>query len=95
MSLLGGLVDFGRFLFDLEWVYPPAIPASAVFAGALGVAIVRYRLMSVSVLGKRVLLYAVTWAAMTPAVLVAFGLVDEVLPRLTRGGQLSLICSAR
>ena len=82
VSLLGGLVDFGRFLFDLEWIYPPAIPASAVFAGALGIAIVRYRLMSVSVLGKRVLLYAVTWAAMTPAVLVAFGLVDEVLPRI-------------
>jgi signal transduction histidine kinase/CheY-like chemotaxis protein len=82
VSLLGGLVDFGRFLLDLEWVYPPAIPASAVFVVALGVAIVRYRLMSVSVLAKRVLLYAVTWAAMTPATLVAFGLVDEVLPRI-------------
>jgi signal transduction histidine kinase/ActR/RegA family two-component response regulator len=82
ISLLGGLVDFGRFLLDMEWLYPPAIPASAVFAVALGVAIVRYRLMSVSVLGKRILLYAVTWAAMTPAVLAAFRLVDEVLPRI-------------
>ena len=82
VSLLGGLVDFGRFLFDVEWIYPPAIPASAVFTVALGVAIVRYRLMSMSVLAKRVLLYAVTWAAMTPAALFTFGLVDRVLPRI-------------
>ena len=78
VSLLGGLIDFGRFLFDMEWVYPAGVPASGVFALALGVAIVRYRLMSVSALGRRALLYALTWTATAPALLVALEVVDEV-----------------
>src|SRR2546427_201774 len=45
VSLLGGIVDIVRFLFRWEWLYPVGIPSNAIFALALGVAIVRYRLM--------------------------------------------------
>ena len=50
VSLLGGIVDIVRFLFRWEWLYPVGIPSNAIFALALGVAIVRYRLMDIGVL---------------------------------------------
>lgn len=79
VSLLGGVVDFARFIFDLEWLYPLGVPASAVFALALGVAIIRYRLMSVSVLAKRAMLYALTWGAVASLLLVVLDVVDPIL----------------
>ena len=85
VSLVGGAVDFARFLFGLEWLYPVGIPASAVFAVAVGVAIVRYRLMNVGVVVKRGLLYALTWAAVAPALLLTVELVDAVVPSLLHG----------
>src|SRR5881396_678061 len=48
VSLLGGIVDIVRFLFRWEWLYPVGIPSNAIFALALGVAIVRYLLTSVA-----------------------------------------------
>src|SRR2546426_7187524 len=54
VSLLGGIVDIVRFMFGWDWLYPVGIPSNAIFALALGVAIVRYRLMDVGVLAKRI-----------------------------------------
>jgi two-component system, sensor histidine kinase len=89
VSLIGGAIDFARFLFGLEWLYPVGIPASAVFAVALGIAIVRYRLMNVGVAVKRALLYALTWAAVAPVLLAGLELVDAVVPSLLNGDQAS------
>lgn len=80
VSLLGGVVDFLRFTLGLEWLYPAGIPANTLFALALGVAIVRYRLMNVNVLAKRVLLYALTWAATAPALLFIVDALDHLAP---------------
>jgi signal transduction histidine kinase/ActR/RegA family two-component response regulator len=86
VSLLGGLIDFGRFTAGVEWVYPPGVPASMVFALALGVAIVRYRLMDLTVAAKRVLLYAIAWAVTAPLLLLAVGAVDMLSGRPAPGG---------
>ncbi|MGH7279350.1 MAG: ATP-binding protein, partial [Candidatus Rokuibacteriota bacterium] len=80
IGLLGGIVDFGRFLLEAEWLYPPGIPASAMFALALGVAIVRYRLMNVGVIARRVLLYALTWIVMAPVLLVTVDVLEGLWP---------------
>ena len=66
VSLGGGLVDFGRYILDLDRLYPIGIPANSVFAIALGVAIVRYRLWDVSVLAKKALLYLTTVLVFAP-----------------------------
>src|SRR5204862_56984 len=66
VSLLGGIVDIARFMLRWDWLYPIGIPSNAVFALALGVAIVRYRLMDVGVLAKRIVLYLLTSAALAP-----------------------------
>jgi signal transduction histidine kinase/ActR/RegA family two-component response regulator len=86
VSLLGGMIDFLRFLLDLEWIYPAGIPASAVFAVALGVAIVRYRLMNITVILRHALLYALAWAVVSPIVLIAVDVAQRMLPEL--GGDL-------
>ena len=82
LSLLGGLVDLARFIFGWEALYPPGIPANAVMALALGVAILRYRLMDVRLLAKRVIGYLLTAVILSPALLVAMlglrlGMSDE------------------
>jgi signal transduction histidine kinase len=84
VSLIGGAIDFARFLMGLEWLYPVGIPASAVFAVAIGIAIVRYRLMNVGRIVKRGILYALTWAAVAPVLLLTLELVDDVFPSLLR-----------
>ena len=89
VSLIGGAIDFSRFLFGFEWLYPVGIPASAVFAGALGIAIVRYRLMNVGMAVKRALLYALTWAAVAPVLLAGLQLIDALAPSLLNGDQAS------
>lgn len=80
VSLGGGLVDFLRFLLGWEWLYPVGIPSNAVFALALGVAIIRYRLMDVGVLAKRVLLYLLTAFALAPVVFVGLVAAEQLLP---------------
>jgi signal transduction histidine kinase/ActR/RegA family two-component response regulator len=89
VALVGGAIDFARFLFGIEWLYPVGIPASGVFAVALGIAIVRYRLMNVGVAVRRVLLYAVTWVTIAPVLLVALQLIDCVVPSLLSGDPAS------
>ena len=70
VSLLGGAVDFVRFILDRGWLYPIGIPTNAFFALALGVAIVRYRLMDVGTLVRRLVLYLVTSAALAPVLVL-------------------------
>src|SRR3989441_997279 len=78
VSLLGGIVDIVRFMFGWDWLYPVGIPSNAIFALALGVAIVRYRLMDVGVLAKRIVLYVVTSAALAPILFVGLWGFDQV-----------------
>ncbi len=80
VSLLGGMVDFARFILGWEWLYPVGIPSNAIFALALGVAIVRYRLMDVGVLAKRLLLYLSTSVVLVPVVLVGLAVVERLVP---------------
>lgn len=80
VSLLGGAIDFLRFIVDWERLYPVGIPSNAVFALALGVAIVRYRLMDIGVLAKRVVLYCLTSVALAPILFLGLYLVDLLTP---------------
>jgi signal transduction histidine kinase len=67
-SLTGGAVDFLRFILSLDRLYPIGIPSNAIFAVALGVAVVRYRLWDVGALVKRSVLYGFTVVALVPVV---------------------------
>jgi signal transduction histidine kinase len=78
VSLLAGVVDFVRFIFRWDWLYPVGIPGNALFALALGVAIVRYHLMDVGVLAKRTVLYLLTSAALAPILFVGLWALDEI-----------------
>jgi signal transduction histidine kinase len=78
ISLLGGIVDFIRFILRWDWLYPIGIPSNAIFALALGVAIVRYRLMDIGVLAKRIVLYLLTSAALAPVLFVGLWALDQV-----------------
>jgi len=70
ISLLGGYVDFARAIVaPLEQVYPAGIPANAAFALLLGVAVVRYRLLDVGVIAKRVAIYGGLAAGLFPLVM--------------------------
>jgi signal transduction histidine kinase len=80
VSLAGGLVDFLRIVLDWDALYPLGIPTNAFFALALGVAIVRYRLMDIGALVKRALLYLLTAAALAPAVFAGVWGAHELLP---------------
>ena len=71
LSLLGGFLDLARFVFGWEAIYPPGIPANAVMALALGIAVLRYRLMDVRLLAKRAIGYLLTAAILSPSLLVA------------------------
>ncbi|MFQ5899155.1 MAG: PAS domain S-box protein [Candidatus Methylomirabilia bacterium] len=85
VSVLGGLVDFIRFLFGWDWIYPVGIPANTLFALALGVAIVRYRLIDLGVVAKRAVLYLLTSATLAPVLLLGLYVVDQVTPSLQAG----------
>ncbi len=90
VSLLGGAVDFLRFILDWAWVYPVGIPSNAVLAVTLGVAIVRYRLMDISALAKRLVLYVLTATALAPVLIVGLWIVDALTPdELTPGNRLT------
>jgi signal transduction histidine kinase len=80
LSFLGGLVDFTRYVVGWERLYPIGIPTNALFALAMGVAIVRYRLFDVAVLGKRVVLYVITSLSITPFLLGGLYLIDQYTP---------------
>ncbi len=80
VSLLGGMADFTRFILGWEWLYPLGIPSNTIFALALGVAIIRYRLMDVGVLAKRLLLYLSTSVVLAPVVLVGLAVVEQLVP---------------
>ncbi|MBM4439070.1 MAG: GAF domain-containing protein [Candidatus Rokubacteria bacterium] len=80
VSLAGGVVDFLRFILGWERLYPLGIPANAVMAMALGLAIVRYRLWDVGLVAKRVLLYG----------LVAFGLAPLAVGALYAASRLGM-----
>jgi signal transduction histidine kinase len=70
IGLLGGYVDFLRFIVPvLEWSYPMGLPLNAVLALCLGLAVVRYRLVDVGVVAKRVAIYGGLVTAMFPLVI--------------------------
>ena len=75
VSLIGGLIDFARFILArfvpaADFVYPLGIPANMVFALMLGTSIVRYRLFDVNVVVKKGAIYLLLWGVLT-SVLVA------------------------
>ncbi len=76
ISLLGGTLDIVRFVFKMEWLYPPGIPANAIFALLLGVSIVRYRLVNVGIVAKRLAIVGGLVAASIPLV-IALGTFAE------------------
>jgi hypothetical protein len=102
VSLAGGVVDIARFMLHWDWLYPIGIPSNAVFALALGVAIVRYRLMDIGALAKRLVLYVLTSGALAPILFVGLWAIDQTfgapgtdatngLDRLFRGALLLLL----
>jgi signal transduction histidine kinase len=76
ISLLGGVVDIARVGLKMERLYPLGIPANAVFALLLGVSIVRYRLVNVGIVVKRVAIFGGLLAAAIPLV-IALGALAE------------------
>jgi signal transduction histidine kinase len=80
VSFLGGLVDFSRFMFGWERLYPAGIPTNAVFAFALGVALVRYRLIDLTILARRSVLYLLTAIALAPILFAGLYAVDHLTP---------------
>ena len=75
VSLAGGVVDFVRFILGWDRLYPLGIPSNALFAMALGIAIVRYRLWDVGLAAKRGLLYALMALGLAPVALAALFIV--------------------
>ena len=71
VALVGGASDFVRFVGGWERLYPVGIPANMVFGLALGVAIVRYRLVEITVLMRRGVLYALSSLALAPFLILA------------------------
>ena len=80
VCLLGGLVDFVRYIFGWDWLYPLGIPSNAVFALALGLAIVRYRLLDLGMVAKWAVLYILTAATLGPFLIGAIYGVDLLVP---------------
>ena len=80
VCLLGGLVDFVRYIFGWDWLYPLGIPSNAVFALALGLAIVRYRLLDLGMVAKWAILYMLTAATLGPVLIGAIYGVDLLVP---------------
>jgi signal transduction histidine kinase len=81
ISLLGGWVDFIRAIVPtLERIYPVGIPANALFALLLGVAVVRYRLVDVGVVAKRVAIYGGLVGGLLPLVIGLGALIETRWP---------------
>ena len=75
VTLLGGAADFIRFVAGWERLYPIGIPANIFFGLALGLAIVRYRLVEISVVMRRAVLYTLASLALVPFLIVAINAV--------------------
>jgi signal transduction histidine kinase len=76
VSLVGGFIDFARFILArvvpaADLVYPLGIPANMVFALMLGTSIVRYRLFDVNVAVKKGAIYLVLWGGLTSVLVMA------------------------
>jgi signal transduction histidine kinase len=80
VSLFGGAVDFLRFILGLERLYPVGIPTNSLLALTLGLAIVRYRLLDMSALAKRSLLYLSTSIAVLPLLILGDWIVRRAVP---------------
>ncbi len=89
VSLIGGLIDFARFILArfvpaADFVYPLGIPANMVFALMLGTSIVRYRLFDVNVVVKKGAIYLLLWGVLTSVLVAAeqYADWDELNPLL-------------
>jgi signal transduction histidine kinase len=82
LSLLGGLVDFVRYLFGWEWLYPLGIPCNALFALGLGLGIVRYRLLDLGLMARWALLHVLTAATLAPVLVGVLFSARTVAPGL-------------
>jgi signal transduction histidine kinase len=81
VSLVGGVIDFARFILTrflpaADLVYPMGIPANMVFALMLGTSIVRYRLFDVNVLVKKGAIYLLVWGVLTSILVAAESYAD-------------------
>jgi len=81
VSLVGGLIDFARFILArfvpaADLVYPMGIPANMVFALMLGTSIVRYRLFDVNVAVKKGAVYLLVWGVVTSVLMAAESYAD-------------------
>ena len=81
VSLVGGLIDFARFILArfvpaADLVYPMGIPANMVFALMLGTSIVRYRLFDVNVAVKKGAVYLLVWGVVTSVLVAAESYAD-------------------
>jgi hypothetical protein len=79
-AITGGVIDFLRFIVGWKWLYPTGIPANAVFAVALGIAVVRYRLWDVRIMAKRAVLYTLMSLGLVPVVIGSLYLPDRFTP---------------
>jgi signal transduction histidine kinase len=75
VSLVGGFIDFARFILSrfvpaADLVYPMGIPANMIFALMLGTSIVRYRLFDVNVAVKKGAIYLVLWGVVTSVLVI-------------------------
>lgn len=80
VGILGGAFDFLRFVVGWERLYPIGIPSNAVFALALGIAIVRYRLLDIGILAKRVIVYALAALTFAPCMFFGLFIADWLMP---------------
>src|SRR5882762_4434292 len=76
VSLIGGVIDFARFILvrfvpAADLVYPMGIPANMIFALMLGTSIVRYRLFDVNVAVKKSAIYLLLWGVLTSTLVMA------------------------
>jgi signal transduction histidine kinase len=81
VSLVGGVIDFTRFILArfvpaADFVYPMGIPANMIFAFMLGTSIVRYRLFDVNVVVKKGAIYLLVWGVVTSVLVAAESYAD-------------------
>ena len=94
VAILGGAFDFVRFVAGWERLYPLGIPANMILGLALGVAIVRYRLVEVTVLVRRTVLYALSGLALTPFLLIAINAVARAQRGDSTGSLVAALLAA-